>query len=425
MGPIQSIADLIDLVRRRAVLILAVSVLGTLAALYVALQQKHAYLSYEVIQVQSPKVAGSLTPTTVVGSSARRLQLIEQQLMARDALLLMIDELGLYRDAPAMRPSDKVAALRRAVRINGVAAAREGYSDDGSVATLTITAEMPTPEMAQRVAHEFGRRTIELSTNSRLEQVRDTLEFFRLQERALSLEVQKLEAEITAFRVENDVSLSDGLSFTRREIASINDDILTIDRQILVLREEVSNLSAASRQSRVERRNREDTLKELNSLENQRYLLRERVRNLSEDIQTSPEVESQLATYDRRLDLLRSQLDEAAAKSNDAEIAYRLETQSQAERLTVLEEAALPDYPITKSRRSIALAGMMASVGGGFALAFLADLMWPVVRSAEQMQREVGLKPIVSIPRAPKTPPPAERSMRRRLRRRRRRKGTA
>ena len=42
--------------------------------------------------------------------------------------------------------------------------------------------------------------------------------------------------------------------------------------------------------------------------------------------------------------------------------------------------------------------GAVASVMAGFIVAFLLDLRHPVIRSASQMEREVGIPPVVSIP---------------------------
>lgn len=83
MGPIYTFDDIIDMLRRRAGVIILITLLGCIASVYWALSTPHVYQSSEVIQIEQPKIANDLAPSTVEGSSARRLQLIEQQLMAR------------------------------------------------------------------------------------------------------------------------------------------------------------------------------------------------------------------------------------------------------------------------------------------------------------------------------------------------------
>ncbi len=172
MGPIYSLPDLLDMLRRRALVILAIAVLGSLVSLFLAARQQHFYESSEVIQVAQPTIADDLAKSTVEGSTARRMQLIEQRLMARSSVLEIVEAFDLYSDMPDLRPSDLVTLVRENVSITGVAAVREGFADDGTIAVLTITARMPSPEQAQAVAAEFGRRTIELSVSTRIAQAR-------------------------------------------------------------------------------------------------------------------------------------------------------------------------------------------------------------------------------------------------------------
>ena len=89
---------------------------------------------------------------------------------------------------------------------------------------------------------------------------------------------------------------------------------------------------------------------------------------------------------------------EIAERRTAAELGFRLEAERQAERLTVLEEAALPDYPVTRSRKRLVLLGVVASTMLALGLAFLRELRNPVIRSAAQMERELGITPAVSVP---------------------------
>ena len=178
MGPIHSFDDIKDMVRRRFWLIAALVVIGSVASVMFALSRPHVYLSSEVLQIERPKIADELAPSTVEGSSARRLQLIEQQLMARDTVLDIIEQHDLFANLPALSPTEKVAMFREAVTIEGVAATREGGVDDGTVSALTIMALLGSAEKAQAVAHELGSRTVELSARARTDKTKATLDFF-------------------------------------------------------------------------------------------------------------------------------------------------------------------------------------------------------------------------------------------------------
>ncbi|GGH23196.1 Uncharacterized protein involved in exopolysaccharide biosynthesis [Cribrihabitans marinus] len=397
MGPIYSLEDFLDMVRRRIVLILGVIFLGGLASVGIALMQAHEYESSEVIQIVQPMIDDDLARTTVQGSSARRLQLIEQQLMARSTILGIMDKYGLYRNLPGLTTSQKIVLFRESVVIEGVAAAREGFSDDGTISVLTITARMATPELAQAIASELGERTIELSNRDRINVARETLAFFDARERALTDELVSLEDQIAAYRLENNIALPDSVEFRRDEIAAINSELLNIARERIRI-ERAMELATKTERPATAERMREDFREDLATLAAQSNLLSERKTELEAVIQTSPEIERQLGAYERQLALMQEELEQIAERRTAAELGFRLEAERQAERLTVLEEAALPDYPVTRSRKRLVLLGVVASTMLALGLAFLRELRNPVIRSAAQMERELGITPAVSVP---------------------------
>lgn len=400
MGPIYSLDDFLDMLRRRAGLIVIVATLGCIASVAFALMQQHMYQSSEVIQIEQPKIANDLAPSTVEGSSARRLQLIEQQLMARSNLTALIEKFGLYDDLSGLRQSEKVDLLRSAVTITGLAAAREGFSDDGTISVLTITAEMDSAERAQAVAHEFANLTRALSATRRQEQTRETLEFFQKQEDNIVRDIAALEEELEAFRRDNDLSIEGSVAFRRDEITSLNTAILALDRDIIAAQLGRSRIDPSARETTVQRLEDEFDA-QLSSLTAQRTLLDGRRTALSESLQTSPEIERALASFDRRMTQLQGQLDVISTRRNEAEVGFSLEAADRGERLITLEEARRPDYPYTRSRTTLALMGGVVSVFAAIALAFLLELRHPVLRTARQMERETGLRPVIAISEAP------------------------
>lgn len=397
MGPIYNLQDFLDMVRRRIGLISFVFIAGCFLSLFWALGKPHTYISSEVIQIEQPKIDSDLAPTTVAGSSARRLQLIEQQVMSRASLLEIIDKFGLYENLSELRDSQKVDLLRRSISITGVAAVREGFADDGTISVLTMTASMETAENAQAVAHELAERTRVLSAAQRKEQTAETLAFFTQQEEILARDIAELEEELATFRRENDLSIQGSLEFRRAEIASINDALLQLDRELIAAQLARNRIDRGQRASTVEREEKRlDDL--LDSLNTQRELLAERLESLSLSIETTPEVERALTTFERRMTLLQGQMDVAATRRNEAEVGFSLESAARGERLTTIEEAPLPDYPVSMSRKKRAIMGAGFAGMLGLGLAFLLELRRPVIRTARQMERETGLMPVVSIP---------------------------
>jgi uncharacterized protein involved in exopolysaccharide biosynthesis len=402
MGPIYSVADFLDMLRRRVGVISFIFIAGCFLSVFWALSQPHVYESAEVIQIEQPQIANELAPSMVDGSSARRLQLIQQQLMARSSLIDIIEKLELFDDLTALRMSEKVDLLRRSVSINGVAAAREGFGDDGTISVLTITAQMGSAEKAQAVAHEFADRTRDLTATQRREQTRETLKFFEAQENALNTEIAALDQELATFRSENDLSIEGSLEFVRSEIASLNDALLELDREIIATQLTRSRIDRSARAATVEKEEAELD-GELTSLTTQRGLLQDRRAELAASIETTPEVERALTKYQRRMAQLQGQLDVISTRRNEAEVGYSLETAARGERLITIEEARVPDFPTSMSRKKRASMGAAAALLLGLGAAFLMELRRPVIRTARQMERETGLTPVVSIPQVGRT----------------------
>jgi uncharacterized protein involved in exopolysaccharide biosynthesis len=385
------------MLRRRAGLIAMVLLLGVLASLWYAASQPHMYQSAEVIQIGQPKIADDLASSTVEGSSARRLQLIEQRLMTRGTVLEIAEKFGLFSDMPNLKDSELVGLMRESIRIESVAAARDGTSDDGTISVLTFVATMPTAEQAQQVARELSRRTIELSVNSRIELARETLTFFNEQEVALTADLNALEDQIASFRTANNLTSPGDAGFRRAELIPINGALLDIAREQIEIRRAVDHAIATERPATAQRM-LVGFQEQLDTLEAQRGLLVERKKELEGSLVVSPEMERQLDAFARHQQQLQTSLNTITARRTEAEVGFRLETTHQAERLTVIEPAALPEFPITIGRKRLAIMGTLASMMAALMLAFVQELRHPVLRSAAQMQRETGLTPVVSIP---------------------------
>lgn len=394
MGPVHSFKDILDMLRRRGWLILLVILVGSVLSVAIARKQPHSYRAVEVIQVVQPKIADDLARSTVEGSASRRLRLIEQRVMARDSVRSVIEQYGLYADLPALSPNEKVDLLRTSVRIGGLAGSG---GDNGWVSVVTVSAEMPTGLQAQQIAHEFAKRTIELSNETRLEQARETLAFLTAREETLREQIGRVDGELADYRREHSLALPSTLEIRGSEIASINAELLTISRERVSI-ERAADLARQNERPATAERKLADYAEQLTTLEAQAKVLEDRKAELEGALQTSPQIERRVGAYERELEQLRVQLEDASARRTEAEVGYRLETQAQSERLTVIEPATVPDYPFTRSRKKLALVGAMVSVMLALVLAFALEMRNPVMRTAAHMERDLGIRPVVSVP---------------------------
>lgn len=387
-----------DMVRRRWALILRVLVLGCAVSFLFALSQTHQYTSMAVLQVQGAKVADALAPPTVTGVNARQLQTVEQRIMAHDAILKLAGRLGLLDELGGLTETDQVTLLRRSIRVSGEAAARSRETEDGALSLVRVSASWGTRESAQALAAAVADRTIALLGDKRLDRAEETLAFFSLRESRLKAQVADLEETIAEFRQRNDMPEAGPSGAPDREIEALRAEILSIERQMVVLERQIGRAADANGRTRVEEQHQAELQERLASLGEQRDYLARSLEEVSAASARTPEVQMQLARYLRELEALRLDLQGVGESRKAAEIGFQLEAEGQSERLSVLEPASWPDYPSTSSRTKMALLGAVASLLAALGLAYLLDLMNPVVRSAAVMERELGFGPVVTVP---------------------------
>lgn len=397
MGPIFTLDDVLDMMRRRWMVIFVVTGLGALVSVGVALQRDHVYESSEVIQIAQPRISGDLASTTVEGSSARRLQLIEQRLMTRGSLLEVIATHGLFADLPALTDSEKVDLLRQSVSIVGVAAAREGFTDDGSISVVTVTALLPNPVQAQQVARDLAGRTIRLSREARIEQSRETLEFLTQQENEIATAITEMGAQIAEYRRTHDLALPGSVETSRDTMLAIERALLDLAQQKVRLEREIADIDERLRAATAARRE-DDLRKRIDTLDDQRDMLLRRRDEVAKSLETTPQIEQELGAFERQMSQLQDQFEIISARRAEAEIGFRLESRAHGEHLTVIEPASVADYPSTPSRKRTVILGTVMGLLAGFGLAFLLDYRNPVIRTAAQLQRETGHRAFASVP---------------------------
>ncbi|MFD2439275.1 Wzz/FepE/Etk N-terminal domain-containing protein [Paracoccus kondratievae] len=90
--------DLISMVWRRLPLVLTIVVLGVLVSFYLIVSSPRIYQASAVIQIDMPAAIEQGSDSSLPAS--RRVQLIEQRLMARANLRDVTERLGLFADSP-------------------------------------------------------------------------------------------------------------------------------------------------------------------------------------------------------------------------------------------------------------------------------------------------------------------------------------
>ena len=392
MGPIQTLEDLIGLVRRRIWMILAVTVLGTLFAIWYAKTRPDVFETAAVLQVELPMVTdGGQAPALPV-NVLQLLTSIEQRLTTRDNLLALIDRHNLFADTPSLSLEDKVDAMRASIRFQSVT------GQSGTLSALIISARGGKADEAAKIANDLAQSVLDLGAEGKRATADASFRFFKDQEARLWTQLTGLEAEIASYRDANRGSLPGVREARQDESAQLDATLRTLDQEIAGLRTEDMQIRALPTLRGTDRRRLDDIAQRISVLTAQRTPLAERKLALDATLGDTAEVERVLSAYDRQLRQLQDQYTVVSQRMAEAETALSLAANQQTERFSMLERAIIPAYPMGSGAKKIAIAGLIGSAGLALIMAFILDLLKPAIRTSAQMERELNLRPVVAIP---------------------------
>jgi succinoglycan biosynthesis transport protein ExoP len=123
--------------------------------------------------------------------------------------------------------------------------------------------------------------------------------------------------------------------------------------------------------------------------------LQARMKYHESKLEEMPAFEQQIARLQADYDILKTQYTGLLDKEKAAELSHALEVHQKGEKFEVLDAASIPTNPAAPNRLLISLAGALAGLLAGFALAALAEINDESVRSESEAARILG-KPVLS-----------------------------
>ncbi len=387
----QSFEEVFSALKRRKGLIALITLIGCVISVVVALTRTPVYNAIAVVQIEDAQVAGtnssvgSMVDNRASLDARRTVSLIEQRVMSRGSLVEIMESHDLFNEDPSMTLTERLTTMRESVTIQAILAG-EAWQPSQSVSGMVIDVNLSDAQKAADVANDILARVMEEARTRSVDRAQVELEFFNTEEAGIRDEILKAEAEIADFKTANAEVLPTNITVLQSELTTLNASLLTLRQQILSLE---SN-SGRVRPEALER--------QVNVLEDQIALIESRTSQISALLTGAPVVERELASLERELAQMNEQFTVISRRKADAEMSQSLEEQRQLARFEVLEPAIVPVYPISRSKRSIATLGGVASVMMAVGLAFVLEMLNPPIRTAAQMERALGVRPVISVP---------------------------
>ncbi|EBA06349.1 GumC family protein [Sagittula stellata] len=388
MSQFQSVGEVFAALRRRAWVILGIFLVGCVISVDYALMQQKVYEATAVVQIEDARVTSTATGTAADANEAsRRLQLIEQRLMSRDNLVSLMDKYDLFAEDPALNDGERIYMMRQAARITPITRPGPTFSAAAQAPSgLMISVMLPDPEKAAVVANDLMTKVIAESRDRSAEQASETLAFYQTEEARVDAEIVALEDRIADYKKANSAQLPAGVAALRTELTTLRETELDLSQEIITIQGDTA------------RKRPEDLARQVAQLEDQRALVAARATEIEGQIASAPEVERQLGQLEREMDRLKDQYSVITRGKAEAEMGQALQDRQAAGRYEVLETALVPDDPVTSSRKKIAGMGAVASLIAGLIVALVFEIMNPAIRTQKQMERVLGIQPVVVIP---------------------------
>ncbi len=221
--------------------------LGTAVGLTLASVLPPVYLAQARLLVESEQIPDNLAASTVQTQATEQLQIIQQRILTRAALLELANRLQIYapapgRPAPVMTADDIVADMRARTKI--VTTGGSTPRGPAQATIVNVSFEAPTAAKSALVTNEIVTMILNENVSLRTGVASQTLDFFVQEVARLDKELAVRGAAILEFQQQNSKALPESLDFRRSQQAAAQERLLQLTRDETALRDRRTTLVA-------------------------------------------------------------------------------------------------------------------------------------------------------------------------------------
>jgi polysaccharide biosynthesis transport protein len=201
-----TLGDYLSIIKRRA-WYLAGAFVGVFGiSLAVAILLPPVYQSTGTILIESQQVPLDLVPASVTSFADERIEVIRQRVMTRENLLRIIDKYRLFADEKrSLTVSEKIDEMRNAILITLVNANIKGRGQ--AAIAFKLSFDHRQADIASKVANELVTLFLNENIKQRTERAAETTEFLAGEAAKLKAELEKVEAQLAAYKQEHGNAL--------------------------------------------------------------------------------------------------------------------------------------------------------------------------------------------------------------------------
>jgi succinoglycan biosynthesis transport protein ExoP len=436
---------------------LLIAIIGTVIGFVMAFTLPPVYRAQAQLVVESPQIPGDLASSTVETSVVEILEVIQQRLLTRANLLDLSRQFNVHADAPDMNPDSIVDDMRTRLNIELPQGTRDRasfvlVSFDAPTGEMSaqVTNELVTQilqknvEMRTSVAGQtldFFKRDVARLDAELAEQgnrilmfqeahknaLPESLEYRRNRQSSLQERVLQLERELSNLRdrrarlveIYDRTGRTDILGETmtpeQRQLQQLKDQLTSAlviyspqNPRIRSLEAQIAALEVANIRLGLGKQNApnitafefqlSDIDGQVSFVVDQRTVIEQELNELARSIDATPTNSITLGTLERDYDNIRLQYTQATAGLAEARTGEQIEAQSRGQRISVTEQAVVPDGPASPNRKLIVASGIGAGIAGGIGLLMLFEIFNNTIRRPVELTNRLGTDTFATIP---------------------------
>jgi succinoglycan biosynthesis transport protein ExoP len=442
---------------RRIHYFILIAVIGTVIGLVMAFTLPPVYRAQAQLVVEAPQIPGDLASSTVETSVVEILEVIQQRLLTRANLLELSQQYDVHAASADLNPDNIVNDMRTRINIE----LPLGTRDRASFVRVSFdapTGEM-SAQVTNELVNQILQQNVEMRTSvagqtldfferdvARLDAklaeqgnrilmfqeanknaLPDSLDYRRDRQSSLQERVLQLERELSNLRdrrarlveIYDRTGRTDILGETmtpeQRQLQQLKDQLASAlviyspqNPRIRSLEAQIAALEAANIRLGLGKQNApnitafefqlSDIDGQISFIVEQKDVIEQELNELALSIDSTPTNSITLGTLERDYDNIRLQYTQATAGLAEARTGEQIEAQSRGQRITVTEQAVVPDSPSSPNRKLIVAAGIGAGIAGGIGLLVLFEIFNNTIRRPVELTNRLGTSTFATIP---------------------------
>ena len=423
--------------RRRLKIFLIAAIVAPLAGFLISFAFTPKYTSQALILVQGQKVPDGYVGSAVTEDLSQRVVTIKQNVLSRNRLQPMIERLGLAKAGKELddavddiQRNSNVRVVITDLSLTGGGTRNKSGQPASNMPAFYVTYTARSPRKAQQVCIELTSMLLQEKLKSRAQVVQSSTELLNRQLEDAKRNLDDQDSKLATFKKQYLGQLPGDTDNNTKVLTALNSQLeattqaINRAQQDKAYTESLLAQQLASRNSSQTASDRapQNAAAEMKANANEPPEIRQlrlQVRQYQEVIAAasreqkrvqaeinlhqgrialSPGLEEQYKQLTRDYDTAQKSYQDLLARKSAPEMATGMERQEEAERMTLLDPANLPDAPTFPKRSLFAGGGLAGGLALGLGLALWMEMREKAIRTEQDVESALQMPTLVSVP---------------------------